>query len=337
MPTRDFSVFQVDANYYDLEDGYVLGADTLTISDSDNLMHASIADDPGGDQFFSFAGEASVTDYIVDFLDFTQVNLSGPSYEAFAMNVTFADGSTKYYVMSKDAGFAPSIGDRLTVTTYSIFENTDYGDIGAITCFLAGTRISTPNGLRAVEDLECGDLVTTADHGPQKIRLILNRSLDEADLSLAPHLRPILIRPGFIFAPRAPLFVSPQHRMLLRLPDGREWMVPAKMLAEELPNMARVAKGKRAVCYVHLLFDRHEVIFAEGVPTESLHLGRTGIHSIDRAAQSEIFRLFPSAALRLIISAQNIGHLARPPLHRSALRRLVKEGCLKPVPQRYGT
>ncbi|MBL9056263.1 MAG: Hint domain-containing protein, partial [Rhodobacteraceae bacterium] len=43
---------------------------------------------------------------------------------------------------------------------------------GTAICFLRGTRITTPDGPRAIEDLAEGDLVTTLDHGPQPIRWI---------------------------------------------------------------------------------------------------------------------------------------------------------------------
>ncbi len=45
--------------------------------------------------------------------------------------------------------------------------------------------------------------------------------------------------------------------------------------------------------YFHLLFDQHEMIFAEDASTESFHPGG---HAIDRMAQEtreEIFVLFP--------------------------------------------
>ncbi len=329
MSTHTFTVYEVDSNYYDFEDGFVLGADTLTITDTDNLLHASSATDPGSDQSFDFAGEPSVSGYDVSFLDYTQVNLSGPSLEAFTMIVNFSDGSTKFYVMSKDDGFSPSVGDRLTVTSYSTFENTDYGTIGAMTCFVSGTRIATPSGLRPIEDLGVGDLVNTADHGPQAIRWIAHKVLSKEALRLCPRFRPILIRPAFASGLQAPLFVSPQHRMVLRLPDGCEWFVSAKLVADELPRLARRANGKREVQYYHLLFDRHEVIFAEGAPTESMYLGRTSLTGLDRSAQTEVFQLFPQAALNLFLSATSKHELARPVMRRHQLRTFVKEGLLE--------
>lgn len=45
----------------------------------------------------------------------------------------------------------------------------------------------------------------------------------------------------------------------------------------------RVKRGVRFVDYYHLLLDRHEVLFAEGMPTESLFPGPMAIQNM-RAA-----------------------------------------------------
>ena len=51
-----------------------------------------------------------------------------------------------------------------------------------------------------------------------------------------------------------------------------------------------------AVEYVHLLFSRHQIIFAEGAPTESLLLGPEALRMLPVVAQEEIEELFPKAA-----------------------------------------
>ena len=63
-----------------------------------------------------------------------------------------------------------------------------------IVCFAAGTLIRTPQGERRVEDLAVGDLVCTADNGPQPLRWRGQRHLDAAELAARPRLRPIRIR-----------------------------------------------------------------------------------------------------------------------------------------------
>ncbi|MBY8974333.1 Hint domain-containing protein [Rhodobacteraceae bacterium NNCM2] len=48
--------------------------------------------------------------------------------------------------------------------------------------------------------------------------------------------------------------------------------------------------------YIHLLFDRHEIIWAEGLPCESLHPGEEALSGMDRAARDEVLAIFPELA-----------------------------------------
>lgn len=48
-----------------------------------------------------------------------------------------------------------------------------------VTCFAAGTMITTPDGPGAVETLRPGDLVVTRDRGPQPLRWIGRQSVDD--------------------------------------------------------------------------------------------------------------------------------------------------------------
>ena len=47
------------------------------------------------------------------------------------------------------------------------------------------------------------------------------------------------------------------------------------------------------VTYVHMLFDQHEIIFAEGAATESFHPGDIGFSAVSEAAREELFAIFP--------------------------------------------
>ncbi|MEH7827382.1 Hint domain-containing protein [Gemmobacter denitrificans] len=184
-----------------------------------------------------------------------------------------------------------------TVLNSVISFNPDIFDI-VIPCFTAGTRIATPDGTRRVEDLQVGDLVLTADHGPQPIRWIGRRDLTAADLQAAPQLCPIRIAPGALGAgqPATELRVSPQHRMLVRsrianrLFDSEEVLVAARHLTG-LPGIGPCAA--EPVSYLHLLLDRHEILFANGAPTESLYPGPVALQALGAAAVSEILALFP--------------------------------------------
>lgn len=184
-----------------------------------------------------------------------------------------------------------------TVLNATISFNPSIFDI-QIPCFTGDTLIETEHGLVRALDLTVGTMVRTADHGMQRIRWIGRQTLSLAALSQNETLRPILIAPGALGAglPRRPLMVSPQHRMLIRSRIAERMFETTEVLVSAvhlvgLPGIS-IAPAQD-VTYVHLMFDHHEVIFAEGAPSESLYPGPMALRSIGVRASEEIFALFP--------------------------------------------
>ena len=68
-------------------------------------------------------------------------------------------------------------------------------------------------------------------------------------------------------------------------------LAPARALLND--SSIRVDDGAEEVTYYHFMFDRHEIVFSNGVPTESFHPASGGIGALDTAKQDELFRLFP--------------------------------------------
>jgi len=188
---------------------------------------------------------------------------------------------------------------RSNVTPSNAPDTTDPTSIVDVPCFTAGTLIETPTGPKAIEDLVEGDLVLTLDHGPQPIRWIGSRTLTSAELRAKPRLRPICVSAGALGAglPRRDLRVSPQHRMLVRsaiavrMFDAQEVLIPAHKLVG-VPGV-HVDETANSVTYYHILFDRHEIVTAEGAPTESLYTGPEALKSVGPEARNEILELFP--------------------------------------------
>ena len=139
--------------------------------------------------------------------------------------------------------------------------------------------IETPQGPRPIEDLRIGDLVVTKDHGPQALRWIGDIYLSALDLLLAPRLRPIRIRANAVRAglPDRDLLLSPQHRILAQR-GGREILVAAKYLLARQGIHADLPLG--GVRYLHLLFDRHEILRVHGLWCESLLLRPAGVKAL---------------------------------------------------------
>lgn len=146
-----------------------------------------------------------------------------------------------------------------------------------VICFTPGTRIQTPTGPKPVETLEEGDLVQSRDNGPQEILWIGQRHITGARMFVLPQLRPIRIGPGAlgIDRPDNTLLVSPAHRLLVRGPAAQalfntpEVLVPARHLVNG--GTITTDLSVRQVTYIHLLLPRHEVLWANGVETDSFH------------------------------------------------------------------
>lgn len=202
--------------------------------------------------------------------------------------VTFytADGSR--YFTPDDGSVLPDGGTLSAVTFVTQSTQFPVGSFGP-PCFVAGSRIAVPGGLRRVEDLVPGDLVLTRDHGPRPIRWTGRRSVPGVGA-----FAPVRITAGAL-GDHGMLSVSPQHRILLQ--DWRaqlffgedEVLCPAHLLVDG--NRIQRAPCAR-VTYVHVMFDSHEIVEAEGLASESFLIGEYLCHETS-ALNAEILALFP--------------------------------------------
>ncbi len=153
-------------------------------------------------------------------------------------------------------------------------------------------------GERAVETLRAGDMVLNADGEPRRILWVGHRRLDTDELARHPHLRPVCIPEGCFGPgmPHSPLSISPQHRIFLtgwavELATGMDAaLIPALHLVGD-----RVVRGPQdqAVDYFHLLFEDHEVVLSNGLPTESLQPTVRNVRDMAPDAVAELKELFP--------------------------------------------
>lgn len=195
-------------------------------------------------------------------------------------------------------------------------------------CFTTGTLIETGTGLRAIETIRAGDLVMTRDHGLQPVRWIAQREIGAETLRLGSHLRPVRIAAGALGKnlPAQDLLVSRQHRILIgsrivkRMFDKDEVLVPAKDLAGIVPGI-ELQEPVQDVTYVHMMFDRHEIVIANGLATESLLSGPQALKSVSPAAMAELYEIFPELRAR--------DHVAIP------VRRLVRGGAARSCAKRH--
>lgn len=290
------------------------GEDTLTLADGggDDVVGGFDMDDRGD-------GRTN------DQLDVTGLTTDGSTpVTAWDVTVTDTNGDG-----SGDAILTFPGGESITlegVTPDQVDSAPELFAIG-IPCFTPGALIVTAEGEKPVEDIRPGDLVLTADNGFQPVRWTGSRTLDAGELEAQPELKPYVIRKG-AFGNTRKMVVSPQHGFVMKT-DAGEKLIRAKHAAELFGGqIARREMDCEAVTYVHILFDRHEIVFAEGALTEAFYPGPQALKSIDRDAMVELLTLFPELA-RVAFgdgeSVESYGPPARDYLLGRDIRAMAKE------------
>jgi hypothetical protein len=158
----------------------------------------------------------------------------------------------------------------VTVWNGSGFENLSMGSNTAghitaeVTCYCDGTHLLTTEGETKVEDLAVGQMLVTASGAQRPIRWIGYRKIN-----MLRHPEPDLVQPIRIAAgalaegvPARDLVVSPDHGMLV---DGA--LIPARLLVNH--RSITLDGSKPVVTYYHIELDQHDIVMAEGAPSES--------------------------------------------------------------------
>ncbi len=258
--------------------------------------------------------QITITD---DDLDFNEVGDSGQLLTSAVTldGVTYAAGSRvliNYRITTDDGfeGYSITIGagNSGNNTTTAFITNepmvagqtyifTDESNIGRgsvpyseFACFTAGTKIKTALGERNIEDIKPGDRVMTRDHGLQTVRWAGSRTVAGVG-----DMAPIAFEEGTLGCSEQ-LLVSPNHRMLISgamaelVCGDEEMLISAKLLVNDR-TVRRIEGG--FVTYVHIMFDYHEVIWANDCPSESFYAGEHSIDTLNSDQAREILAIFP--------------------------------------------
>ncbi len=196
----------------------------------------------------------------------------------YELSLVYAPGSGLPLLVAQNSLPPTDVDLRVVRSTPAVFsQSPQQQGQGGVICFTPGTRLLTPYGPVAVEHLSEGDRVLTRDDGVQDIRWVGRRRMTGARLFAMPDLRPIRVRAGAIAdrKPQEDLIVSPEHRLLLRGARARalfntdEVLVAARDLVND--QSISVLRGVKEVTYIHLAFDQHQIVWANGMEAETFH------------------------------------------------------------------
>jgi Ca2+-binding RTX toxin-like protein len=219
------------------------GSDTITGDGGNDTIHGGAGIDTA-----VFAGTRS--QYTVSYNE-------GGGYFTVADGVAGRDGTdTVYWTGATDH-----------------VENLQFADGPVAICFMAGTRVLTPDGEVAVETLKRGDLVLTAEGYAAPVTWLGRQTVSTV---FADPLRvlPIRIKAGALGEnmPSRDLLLSPDHAILV---DGV--LVQAGALVNGT-SIVRETDVPKTFVYYHVEVDDHSLVLAENIPAE------TFIDNVDRLA-----------------------------------------------------
>ncbi len=353
-PTSNSNLYVDNAN-----DGYNTEMDGFTVTLTlkapvipgvNNTIKIGIAD--GGDASYDsnlLIAADSVQTQVVAVADSfsvsrggtTTLNLLGNDIESSGgtLTITHINGVAVFagQTITLPSGLAVTVNANGTITiaadysdplgvnsfTYEVTNTAGITDVGLVKgntlpCFVEGVRIATARGPVRVEDVQIGDLVLTLDEGYQPVRWHGRRLVARPGALAAVHI------PAGVFGDHGALAVSPQHRLYLSGWRAELYCGEGEVLvkAAHLVQAGRLRQDRPdvAVTYHHLLFDRHQIIQAEGMWTESYHPGPDTLAGHDPETRDELLTLFPELATD---PAHGYGPVARPVATAKAAALLV--------------
>ena len=222
--------------------------------------------------------------------------------------IVYNASTQQYYMLTEDKfkfnGHSLSLGSANTGTDLPC-------------CFMAGTRVATPDGEANVENLNTGDLVLTADGRTVPVRWIGRQTVTPffaGELSL-----PVRIKTGALGenVPSRDLLVSHDHALLVD-----DVLVQAGALINGT-SIVREPDVPSTFVYYHVEVDDHSLILAENVPAE------TFVDNVDRARFDnwhEYEALYPAGK-----------NIAEMPYPRAKAHRQVPVGMRARLSDRAGS
>lgn len=299
------------------------GGDVTIVADPNDevdKVRIKFANDSEADSVTIDLSTFSEDDLHIDIFDYDptdQISLDGAfnkyvdpdEVDEFTFDYIGSDGQTySGFVHAKDGGEKDFLAE----------------DAPIIICFGEGTEIETIDGPKTIETLLQGDFVLTFDHSIVPVRWIGSTVLTREDLQTWPNLRPIRVKHDTFGKgrPYKDVLLSPNHRVLVsgwraELYFGEpEVLVPVKSLVDD--DRIRVETDCQQISYYHLLLESHQVVYSNGLRSESLFLGDQSLLALSKQAEAEVrsiltqeewWALSTSPSVRPVVRAR-LGRLA---------------------------
>ena len=177
---------------------------------------------------------------------------------SFEAQTTFAVGDNPYSLAVGDLD-GDGVADDLAVSN----QNDNTVSV-LIECFLTGTHILTEQGEVAVENLQIGDQVQTAEGQPETIKWIGKQTIETHQVKNPLRGYPVLIKAGALGnnLPHQDLYVSPDHAMFI---DGL--LINAGALVNDISIIK--TEPNETFTYYHVELENHALLIAEGTAAES--------------------------------------------------------------------
>ncbi|MBM2292695.1 Hint domain-containing protein [Sulfitobacter pseudonitzschiae] len=215
-------------------------------------------------------GDIDSTDYFYD----NSINYSGTTVTINGSDyAVFSDGFGGYYI-PYDIAY-DNLGAFTDTSTWSF--NSVPENAAVVNCFLTGTRIATPSGETAVEDLRIGDVVTTADGRTVEVKWMARQTYRQfRNMALPEKHAPVCISAGALGhgLPHNDLYLTADHGMILD-----DMVVNAgAMVNGDTIRFVPLSEMPAEFTYYHVETEHHDEILANGAASETFidYVGRKG-------------------------------------------------------------
>ncbi len=303
LPKQILSVYTADnfraVDGANMGDGFCDGSelvldDTYVLSEGAEKQNLSVSTSNEGPFVIVKGSEIGVTSHQV-YLDST-VTLMAPDGTTLELLVLAeVDPAEGYLAAIYLLPFAP-LHPKTDYRVVGIEDDTAKARFAEVACvsFTRGTHITMSDGRqRPIEELAIGDSILTRDDGPQTIRWI-----GQTTVRAVGEFAPIVVCKG-VLNNENDLVVSANHRLFIYQRHDEIGLGRSEVLvkARHLVNGDTVYRQDGGfVDYFQILFDRHQIIYAEGIAAESLLLDPRTTPALPKELTHRLSNVIPSHA-----------------------------------------